>query len=154
MNSVLISILQNLAEYINNLDLFNSLEFYYDPGEINATNISTPAICFKVGYADDNAELKEISYDCLTTYRNIEIRIITDNRLKGELSDEIYHAEEVLRRALNNIHTLDIHPSFNNIKYVGTDPIKYIIFQDFRQNFKDEYFCNTLVMKYEIEYSL
>lgn len=157
--SVKREILESIADYLDTHPRFKDykdLEYYYDPYTMNA-NTELPAFCFYVGYNDDNSEQgnRTISHYCRSYYNNIEIRLHTVTKEPDILMEELWDFEESLFACLNNnVNWSQLHPNFENLKYVGTLPMVSMYKQAFRDDYEDEWVCNILRVSYELEYTL
>lgn len=151
--SVILEILENLADYLGKQEEFADLDVYYSQSMMTA-NTEVPCISFKIKYADDNSEKKTINPSCSSIYRYIDIMLHTRNKNQGELEMELLDFDENIWKTLNEIYPNDLHPNLINIKYVGSLEPSALYFQMFRQNYKEEWFSNVITIRYELEYNI
>lgn len=152
IKSQLLEMLFKLSNYLDST-YFPEYDYYYNEEDMNA-NTDFPAICYHIGYSDDNSELHTITHECLTLYRNVAIAFYTRNLEPGYLEDELYSSEERLLEAIYKLNPKTIDNKLNNIKYVGTDSINTLLYHNLKQNEKEKFFVNRIKINFEFEYDL
>ena len=149
--SVFEQILVNLRDIIQQSEEFKDVDVYYDDSEMSS-NISLPAICFKVG----KKEVVEYCSDGNEYIRHMEIRLLTKTLDTRELQSELYDYEEHLAKILYNAEITGLKDSNYEIMEVGSKPISALLHHARKEDnqYMGTFFSNLLRVSFDIRYKI
>ena len=144
-------ILVNLRDIIQSSDYFEDADVYFDESQMNPNN-TLPAICFRTG----KKELANNSVTCREYIRGLEIRLCTEELDKPQLLDDLFEFEEQLIHVINNAVLTGRCLNTYEIIETGANRISALMWNARNEGGQYDYtfFCNMLIIKFNIRYTL
>ena len=144
-------ILVNIREIIQNSDYFEDADVYFDESQMNP-NVKLPAICFRTG----RKEVVNNSINCREYNRGLEIRLCTKELDKPQLLSDLFDFEEQLIKTINNAAIAGDCLSSYEISETGANRISALMWNARNEGGQYDYtfFCNMLVIKFNIRYTI